>query len=598
VKPAREWLPELADALPGGHLECTTGRDGMPALKVNGVSYHSRYNPVEEAARLVDSVQLDPERPVLVLGLGLGYHALELARRGADLAVVEPDRGMARLALGGPCSEANFPLALCDAETAGDDPKLGAFLRRMPQVWVHPSAGRVGGGAIEALAAEVSRLALGGQRLRVAVVGPLYGGSLPITEHLVRAFRKLGHVTLYVDNSPAWGLFDTMRGSIERTKPTAQLSDMLVHLLGEWSYARVAEFEPEVCIVMAQAPVGPDFPERIRAQGTVSAFWFIENWRHMGYWKSIAAAYDGFFHIQPGEFEARLEEAGCARHAFIQTGCDPEVHRPADLTPEEARALGCDVSFAGAGYPNRNQVLSGLTDFDLKIWGVDWTAQVLQKHLQNPGERFTPELFAKIVAASKVSLNLHASTTHPGVDPNYDALNPRVFEIAACGGFQLCDPCIGLEQFFDPDTEIPTYRSLPELRERLSHFLGKPDERAAIAERARARALRDHTYEHRARQMLDCLFGWHGQRMLRRGIRVQKTVGELLDDGVVRDDGLAEFMKSLPQDMLFLHETVNAALGGAKYRPDLAGQAFLYLRNLRESAEALIKSHEFAPGSG
>ena len=63
----------------------------------------------------------------------------------------------------------------------------------------------------------------------------------------------------------------------------------------------------------------------------VTAFWFVENWRHMRYWDQIAPAYDAFFHIQPGEFEAKLDAIGCAHHAFVQTGCDPALHRPVTL---------------------------------------------------------------------------------------------------------------------------------------------------------------------------------------------------------------------------------------------------------------------------
>src|SRR5690606_1768021 len=124
-----------------------------------------------------------------------------------------------------------------------------------------------------------------------------------------------------------------------------------------------------------------------------------------------------------------------------------EIHKPVELDPDEQATYACDISFAGAPYLNRVQMFQALTDYNFKIWGPDWPGRELHKLVQRPGERFTPEMFAKIVAGSKINLNLHSSAAHEGIDPGCDAINPRVFEIAACGGFQLCDPAIGLEDF-------------------------------------------------------------------------------------------------------------------------------------------------------
>ena len=91
MKPAQDWRAELNSVTPGADVALMEGRGGDPTLKVGSVFLHSRYRPVEEAARLIESAELDLERPVLVVGLGLGYHVLELLKRGADVAVVEPD---------------------------------------------------------------------------------------------------------------------------------------------------------------------------------------------------------------------------------------------------------------------------------------------------------------------------------------------------------------------------------------------------------------------------------------------------------------------------------------------------------------------------
>lgn len=587
MKSIHAWRELLADLeIPQG-IQHVKGRSGEFTLKVGNVYLHSVYQPREEAARLIESAALDFTRPVLIIGLGLGYHVLELLDRKAMVAVVEPDRAVAKLALDGPLRDVDLLLGLGDPDAIARTDAFEEFARRMPQVLVHPPTARIHPAFIERMTALVADKALATQRLSIAVVGPMYGGSLPIAGYLERAFQRLGHRTLRVDNRLGQPLCNAMTKSVQSPRASAQLTQLLAQFLGEWSYARVAEFSADLCIVLAQAPVDRFFAARLAQHGIVTAFWFVENWRHLSYWQEIASQYDYFFHVQPGDFERKLSEVGCHHHAFVQTGCDPEVHRPVVLTEEERAAYACDISFAGAGYPNRNQLLSGLTDYDLAIWGINWNARELARCVRRRDEWFGPEDFARIVAGSKINLNLHASTTCLGVDPRADAINPRVFEIAACGGFQLCDPCAGLDAFFEFESELPVYRDLAELRRKIDRFLAHPEERVQIAQRARERALRDHTYDKRAQQMLHLLLEAHGGRILKKGICVQRTVAETADR-VGRTTPLGQYLASLPPDTLFTQESINEQLRDAWSKLTYPETVFAYLREVRNSAETLL----------
>ncbi len=563
------------------------GRAGDPTLRVGGVYLHSRYNPRDEAKRFVDSAGLDGQRPVLVVGVGMGYHVLELASRGMDVAAVEPNSAVLRHALDGPLADSTIPIAVGDLPTVLDDESLHDWAERLPQILVHPATATVEPEFCAGLSDVLAERALGRHRLSIAIVGPLYGGSLPIAGYLERAFRSLGHRTLLVDNATAWELYQATERSVKAKRPKQQLTAMLTQFLSEWSYARVAEFGADICIVLAQAPVNSLFPARLFKDGIVTAYWFVENWRHMPYWRDIAPLYDYFFHIQPGEFEAKLQEAGSPRQAFVQTACDPEIHAPVTLEGEERGEFACDISFAGAPYLNRVQMFQGLTDFNFKIWGPDWPGRELQRLVQRPGQRFTPELFRKIVAGSAINVNLHSSATHEGIDPGCDAINPRVFEIAACGGFQLCDPAVGLDRLFEFESEVPVYRSLVELRERIGHYLAHPEERAAIVAAARARALRDHTYEHRAHQMLELLLKAYGPRLLRKGVRIQRSAAEV-SARLGNDSALGTFLGGLPKELLVTQESINAHLEGPNNTMSYPEKVFIYLREVRNFAEALF----------
>ncbi len=82
--------------------EVTLARTGRPTLTVGGISLHSRFDPEREAAAWAGSeavrVAEESGRRPVVFGLGLGYHIMELGRRGLDFAVIEPDAGITRLA--------------------------------------------------------------------------------------------------------------------------------------------------------------------------------------------------------------------------------------------------------------------------------------------------------------------------------------------------------------------------------------------------------------------------------------------------------------------------------------------------------------------
>ncbi|MCC6490070.1 MAG: glycosyltransferase [Candidatus Hydrogenedentes bacterium] len=591
MKTAHEWSATLSQhkARPG--VELLTGRGGEPTLRVDEVLLHSQYKPREEAARLVDSAELEPGRPVLVVGVGLGYHVAELLHRGFDVSAVEPDLSVATFAIQNSLRDSSLLIGIGDTNAIGHSSAFRAIAAARPQVFVHPPTARLHPHYVDAVQSQLARARIADRRLGVAVVGPMYGGSLPNAQYLARAFQRMGHRTLFVDNSAGWPLYEAFAGSVASKRASSQLSGMVANMMSEWSYARVSEFAPNVCIVLAQAPVGNQWPLRLRKENIVTAYWFVENWRHMTYWSEIAPHYDCFFHIQPGEFEDKLTQAGCRRHAYVQTACDPEVHCPVALTAEERATYGCHVSFAGAGYRNRNMLFSGLTDYDFKIWGVEWSARELQRLVCKPDHRFTPEDFSKIVAGSAINLNLHSSATHDGVDPRCDAINPRVFEIAACGGFQLCDPCVGLDALFDFEKELPVYRTLAELRGKIDYYLAHEDERLAIALAARQRVLREHTYEHRAQQMLDTILEHFADRIESKGIRAQRSVAEVADS-VGRETPLGRYLSALPSDTPFTQEAINARvplMGTALSYPEAV---FAYLRELRSSAEQLLA--EFA----
>jgi spore maturation protein CgeB len=64
-----------------------------------------------------------------------------------------------------------------------------------------------------------------------------------------------------------------------------------------------------------------------------------------------------------------------------------------------------------------------------------------------------------------------------------------------------------LPELFRVGEEIAVFKTVDELKGKIRYYLEREEERAAMAAKARERALREHTFEHRMREMLVRIYG-------------------------------------------------------------------------------------------
>jgi spore maturation protein CgeB len=81
----------------------------------------------------------------------------------------------------------------------------------------------------------------------------------------------------------------------------------------------------------------------------------------------------------------------------------------------------------------------------------------------------------------------------------------RVFEATGAGACLITDHWEGIEAFFEPGTELLVARDGDEVAALVSALT--PDRARAIGEAALRRALAEHTYAHRVRQLEALLLG-------------------------------------------------------------------------------------------
>ncbi len=341
--------------------------------------------------------------------------------------------------------------------------------------------------------------------LRVLVVLPLYGGSLPIGRYCRRALAGLGHVAETFEAPEFHGAFTALKGLRVTTERLEHLEHAVLQVVAQAVLAKVETFRPDLVLAMAQAPLSRQTLKRLRQMGIPSVMWFVEDHRLFTYWEGYARHYDAFAVIQKGDFPEKLARAGQHNSLYLPLAADPEFHRPLELDAAQRRLFGADVSFLGAGYPNRRAAFRELLPFGLKIWGSDWDGDdQLALAVQRGGARVSPEDAVKVFNATRVNLNLHSSVSGRELVSAGDFVNPRTFELAMCGAFQLVDRRGLLPELF-ADDELATFGSMEELRAQLRRFLDDPAAREDYAKKARARALADHTYAARMRALLEFL---------------------------------------------------------------------------------------------
>lgn len=106
----------------------------------------------------------------------------------------------------------------------------------------------------------------------------------------------------------------------------------------------------------------------------------------------------------------------------------------------------------------------------------------------------TPFVFNR----AKINLNITLRSIHVGIPL-------RAFEIIGCGGLLLSNYQPGFEDCFTAGEEYVPYESTDDLLFKIDYLLSHEDERKEIALNGYNRLVKEHTYDHRIKEMLSYL---------------------------------------------------------------------------------------------
>jgi spore maturation protein CgeB len=284
-------------------------------------------------------------------------------------------------------------------------------------------------------------------------------------------------------------------------------------------YRLASEIRPDLVLVMNGLHVFPEnhlqMVEQIRGLGLKTAVWFADDPYFSDHTPVIAAQYDYVFTHELSCLDL-YREAGCQQVHYLPLAASTTVYRPMPVeTPFQS-----DICFVGNGFPNRIHFFNQISPFLLKhktvIMGALWERLAYFNQLSQSGRiklDWTPvDETVKYYSGAKIVINLHRGAVDPVYSKNARqiegrSINPRTYEIAACGAFQMTDIREDLGLYYAPGSEIVTYASPAEFVEKAEFYLTNEAERNKAAVRGLSRTHSEHTFQNRLVRLLNIVFG-------------------------------------------------------------------------------------------
>lgn len=244
-----------------------------------------------------------------------------------------------------------------------------------------------------------------------------------------------------------------------------------------------------------------------RSRRSQAAFWDVdapatlarveENSRDP--FRPLISQYDFIFTYGGGEsvIEHYLK-LGAKNCTPIYNALDSDTHHPVPADP----SLECDLVFVGNRLPDRE---ARVEQFFLRaaelapemrfiLGGEGWGSKRMPANVRYIGHVGTAN-HNVINCSARMVLNVNReSMAKVGFSPP-----TRVFEAAGAGACLITDAWLGVEEFFEPGNEVLVAHHAEDVVRCLRSI--SASEASAIGTAMKARALRDHTYEIRAREV-------------------------------------------------------------------------------------------------
>lgn len=189
----------------------------------------------------------------------------------------------------------------------------------------------------------------------------------------------------------------------------------------------------------------------------------------------------------------------CANGKFLQIGIDHKIFK--DWKLPKTKGVVFMANHYGSMFPEgqrRMEVARVIKrKFGATIYGTGWPKEITDINLmpdpKNPIPKQSEE--SKVYNASKIAIN----HSHFDIE-RYTS--DRLFRCMASKVMVVSHHYKGIEYDFEVDKHLVTYKSMPEMEEKIRHYLDNDDEREIIALAGYKHVHKNFRYEHMAENIL------------------------------------------------------------------------------------------------
>jgi spore maturation protein CgeB len=570
-------------------LSLVPSRKGALSLRVTGPdgaarALHSLYDPEQEACSLVERWSYEGRGRVVVLGVGLGYHVLELARRfpDAQFVVVEASEEIYALArqsgnLEALSGRATFVVGLPPAEALREITRIQLACGMRPlSFFPLPAAISAFGEYYEPILTALTKAVhirlwdrlryrkFERETVRVLLIDFDYF----LTREVEAAARALGHEVARVRIRKGENGEAIVARLIERILSFRPDFLFTLNHLGfdqdgvltgflasiEMPVACWYVDSPNLIVKEFKANVSPtttvflwdkDYLQEMKALGFEGACYLplatdertfrpLRNPRGRGGVSACEVGFVGNSMVEP------VRE----RMARIPPDLHPLVEELAGLSMHSRKAFHDLLARLGESAGRRVDGLGAAARVDLEA-AVLWRATLLYrlrcvekllafgarihgddgwKELLDRPDALRPPLayYDELPRFYNLcKINFNATNLQMGA-----AVNQRVFDVPACGAFLLTDRQEALDELFDVGREMIAFRDPDEIPELAGYYLRHPEARRQVAATGRNRVLSEHTYRHRFKRIVQIMKANHGAARMGLAVQAARRAGQ------------------------------------------------------------------------
>lgn len=304
--------------------------------------------------------------------------------------------------------------------------------------------------------------------------------------------------TRHISGMPTSGLLGKLAHKAHARFATQQLPDMIMR--------EARAVRPDVIMMIKRSELPAAQLAELRKQGTKIAMFYPDY--HFDYATVDLASFDQLDFI----FTTKSFQVEWLRNRFpnamvelVHHGFSLNSHLPRYVSvAEEQYQHG--VTYAGAYSQYKEdylaQIIGHLGETELVITGRGFEKSAPAVASRFDGVLRRNVLFSQFLQLSRINLAFHSG---PHTNGWQDLVSTRTFEIPATRGFMLHIDNDEVRSLYDVGSEIDVFKDPEECADKCRFYLERPDLRQKMIEKAYQRTLAQHSYSHRAVQMLDLM---------------------------------------------------------------------------------------------